>query len=151
MIVDTLGQCDRYAALSPRFAVAFEFLKKLPEDFRPGRHAVDGDNCFALVQSYTTKPMTQAKFEAHRKYIDIQFIEAGRESILWSPLDNLTDTLQPYAAETDIGFYSVPSQWTPIQLHAGQFTILFPEDGHAPCIELNGATEVRKIVLKVRV
>jgi len=150
MITDTLAQCRRYASLSPRFAAAFEFLEKLPADKPDGRYDIDGDNCFALMQTYTTRPLAQAMFEAHRRYIDIQFIQAGRETILWSPLTALTQTTQPYAAEKDIAFFANPPHWMPINLHAGQFTIFFPEDGHAPGIECGGPTEVRKTVLKIR-
>jgi len=150
MIADTLCQIHRYQALSPRFPAAFEFLKKLPADIALGRHEIEGDNCFALVQAYTTKPLAQAKFEAHKKYTDIQFIQAGRETLLWSPLAALTQVTQPYAEEKDVAFFAMPPQVTPVNLRAGEFTIFFPEDGHAPGIECAGMTEVRKIVIKVR-
>lgn len=151
MIADTLAQGSRYLSLSPRFAVAFEFLKNLPADIAPGRHDIDGDNCFALVQSYQTKPHAQAAFEAHRKYTDIQFIQAGRETLLWAPLATLTQVTKPYVEERDVAFFAMPSQVTPVNLQAGEFVIFFPEDGHAPGLECAGATEVRKIVIKVRV
>jgi biofilm protein TabA len=151
MITDTLAQCHRYAALSPRFAAAFKYLEQLPADHAPGRYELDGHGCFALVQSYATKPLAAAKFEAHQQYIDIQFIQSGRESILWSPLAGLTEMLQPYVAEKDIAFYAVPSHVTPINLRAGEFAIFFPSDGHAPGLEYDGAADVRKTVIKVQV
>ena len=150
MIADTLAKYRRYKNLSPRFAAAFEFLAKLPAGQPDGRCDIDGDNCFALVQSYTTKPLAQAKFEAHRQYTDIQFILAGCEALLWSPLAALTQVTEPYAAERDIAFFANPPQWTPVHLAAGQFTIFFPEDGHAPGIESAGPEAVRKVVIKVR-
>ena len=150
MIADTLDQIYRYQTLSPRFPAAFEFLKKLPADIALGRHDIDGDNCYALVQTYSTKPMAQAKFEAHRKYIDIQYLQTGRESLLWSPLSALTQVTQPYVEEKDVAFFATPPQVTPVNLRAGDFAIFFPEDGHAPGMECAGSTEVRKIVIKVR-
>ncbi|MFO1489222.1 MAG: YhcH/YjgK/YiaL family protein [Verrucomicrobiota bacterium] len=149
MITDTLSQCARYHSLSPRFAAAFEFLKHLPPTAAPGRQSLDGDNCFALIQSYTTKPVAEAKFEAHRKYIDIQFIQSGRETLLWAPLAALTETLQPHDPAKDIAFYGTPACVTPIRLEAGGFCIFFPADGHAPMLEHGGRTEVRKVVIKV--
>lgn len=151
MITDRLEQWRRYTSLSPRFAAAFEFLEKLPAGQPDGRRDLDGDNCFALVQSYTTKPAMQALFEAHRRYIDIQFIQAGREIILWSPLAALQQVTQPYVSEKDVVFFANPPQWTPIHLGAGQFAIFFPEDGHAPGIECAGPIEVRKTVIKLLV
>ena len=149
MIADTLSQYRRYTALSPRFAAAFEFLRQLPANQPLGRHDLDGDNCFALVQTYATKPLAEAKFESHRKYIDIQFIQTGSETLLWSPLAALTKITEPYDAEKDIAFYATPPQVTPINLRAGEFTIFFPEDGHAPGMEYNGSAEVRKVVIKI--
>jgi YhcH/YjgK/YiaL family protein len=57
---------------------------------------------------------------------------------------------EPYAAERDIVFFANPPKWTPIHLSAGQFTIFFPEDGHAPGVETGSASEIRKTVIKVR-
>lgn len=151
MIADTLTQWSRYLTLSPRFDAAFQFLKQLPADKPSGRYSLAGDDCFALVQTYATKPLAQAKFEAHRKYIDIQFIQAGCECILWTPLAALTETVQPYEAETDIAFFATPPHVSFIHLRAGDFAIFFPDDGHAPGLEYGGSTEVRKTVVKIRV
>ncbi len=149
MITDTLGLGQRYASLNPRFAAAFEFLQKLPADQPLGRHEIDGDNCFALVQIYTTKPVAQGLFESHERYIDIQFIQAGAETLLWAPRATLKIT-QPYNAEKDVAFYAMPARTTAVNLVAGEFAIFFPEDGHAPGIEYGSATEVRKVVIKIR-
>jgi YhcH/YjgK/YiaL family protein len=151
MIADTLAQARRYLNLSPRFAAAFEFLAQLPANQAEGRCDIDGNNCFALVQGYTTKPLAQAKFEAHRQYTDIQFVQNGRENILWSPLAALTQVSEPYSADRDIAFFANPPQWTPVNLATGHFAIFFPEDGHAPGIESAGPEAVRKVVIKVRV
>jgi biofilm protein TabA len=151
MIADTLAQCHRYTVLSPRFTPAFEFLERLPANQPAGRFEIAGDNCFALVQAYTTRPLAQAKFEAHRRYIDIQFLQSGRETLLWSPLAALPQVVQPYADENDIAFYANPLQPTPVNLRAGDFVVFFPEDGHAPGLECGGPAEVRKVVIKVRV
>jgi biofilm protein TabA len=150
MIADTLEQCRRYTSLSPRFAAAFEFLEKRPANQPTGRYDIDGDNCFAMVQAYTTRPLDQAKFETHRRYIDIQFIQAGRETMLWSPLAALTQVTQPYVAEKDVIFYANPPHVTPINLGAGLFVIFFPTDGHAGGLDCDGQSEVRKVVIKVR-
>ena len=150
MIADTLEQRRRYTGLSPRFAAAFEFLEKLPASQPDGRQDIDGDNCFALVQSYTTRPQAQGTFEAHQRYSDIQFILSGVETMLWAPLATLQVT-QPYRAEKDIALYAMPAQTTPLNLRAGEFAIFFPEDGHAPGLECGGPSAVRKVVIKVRV
>jgi YhcH/YjgK/YiaL family protein len=149
MIAGNLAQSSRYASLSPRFGAAFEFLRNLSADLPLGRHDIDGDDCFALVQAYTTKPLTGAKFEAHRNYIDIQFVQSGRETLLWAPLAGLAET-QAYDSGKDFALFATPAIATPLRLRAGEFTIFYPEDAHAPCLELDGPCEVRKVVIKVR-
>jgi YhcH/YjgK/YiaL family protein len=149
MITDTLAQSHRYTALSPRFAKAFEFLRQLRADHPLGRVDLEGDDCFALVQTYTTKPHAEAKFEAHRKYTDIQFIQSGRETLFWSPLTELKQVTELHDDTRDIAFFATPSRVTAINLHAGEFAIFFPEDGHAPMLEFQGATGVRKVVIKI--
>ena len=151
MISDTLSQRQRYTGLSPRFAAAFEYLVHLPVNHPAGRYEIDGDNIFALVQSYQTQPLSSAKVETHRQYIDIQFIQSGRETMLWSPLDPQMDVTQPYAAVKDVIFYATPPNMTPINFGPGQFVIFFPTDCHAGGLECGGLSEVRKVVMKVRV
>jgi len=150
MIAGTLAQCSRYASLSPRFGAAFDFLRSLSANLPLGRHDIASDDCFALVQAYTTKPLAAAKFEAHRNYVDIQFLQSGRETLLWTPLTGLAET-QAYDSEKDYALFAAPANATPLRLRAGEFTIFYPEDAHAPCLELDGPCEVRKIVVKVRV
>ena len=151
MILDTLAQWPRYQHLAPRLDLAFRFLETLPANQPLGRFELDGDRCFALVQTYTTRPVADGKFETHQQYLDIQFIQAGRETILWAPLATLTHVTQPYAPEKDIAFFANPPDCTPLRLAAGWFAILFPADGHAPCLEWDAPAIVRKVVIKVRV
>ena len=149
MIVDTLAQCSRYAALSPYFIAAFDYLQKLPADQPPGRYDLKGQPGFVLVQSYRTKPVAAPDFEVHRKYIDIQFIQSGFETILWSPLSVLTENVQPYHEGNDIAFFAAPPQSAPISLSAGSFAIFFPTDAHAPGLAWGDPVHVRKVVVKI--
>ena len=95
MILDTLDNAARYESLNSRFAKAFAFLRTVDGTQELGRHDLDGDACFALVQTYESKPIEKAKFEAHRKYIDVQFIHSGRETIVWAPLSSMKEETMP--------------------------------------------------------
>jgi YhcH/YjgK/YiaL family protein len=148
MIMDELTEWRRYAEVLPGLTQAFEFLEKLDATRPDGRYEIDGNRIYCLVQRYRTK--SDNAFEAHRNYVDVQYIVAGRETILWSPLATLTMVTQPYAADRDVGFFATPATSTPLRLSAGQFAILFPADGHAPCLENDGACDVVKAVVKVR-
>ena len=101
MILDTLENSARYESLNSRFTKAFAYLRTGDGTQPLGRFDLDGDHCFALVQTYETKPMEKAKFEAHRKYIDVQFIYSGRETILWAPLAAMQEETMAYNEEKE--------------------------------------------------
>ena len=150
MILDCLPHWRQYAATLPGLDQAFEYLQTLNTDCPTGRYELAGNRIYALVQRYRTKPHAQAALEAHQKYADVQFILAGRETILWAPLAALTTVTQPYDPAKDIGFFATVGGTTPLHLGVGHFAILLPQDGHAPGLEADGVTDVVKVVIKVR-
>ncbi len=151
MIVDNIENGRLYAGVSKRVAKALEVLKDT--DFSnktDGRYDIDGDNIYYLVQRYTTKPIEQGRLEAHKKYIDVQFMAGGGELMGLAPIDNL-ETEEPYNEENDIAFYKAPEQITKINLETGMFCILFPQDAHMPGRQSNGPSNVLKVVVKAKV
>lgn len=78
MISDRIINFEEYISLNKNLKKAFEFLKSADVDkLLDGRYEIDGENVFALVQSYRTKAENEVGWEAHKKYIDIQFIAKG--------------------------------------------------------------------------
>ena len=150
MITDTIGNAASYAKLSPRIATAFEFLQRRDlANLEQGKHLIDGDSVFAMIQEYTTKPREQCFWESHRKFTDVQFIQAGVEAIGWSPIERMK-VIKPYDAEKDLQVLAGDGQI--IELPAGRFAIFMPHDVHMPCLAAtSGAATVRKIVVKVAV
>jgi YhcH/YjgK/YiaL family protein len=100
------------------------------------------------VQQYQTKPLAEGKWESHRKYIDVQYVEEGVERIGWTPVAGLTVT-EPYDEAKDIAFYQGDGDF--VTVPAGSFVILFPDDAHMPGIAVDKPSPVKKVVVKVRV
>lgn len=151
MILDTLKNADKYYKLNGDLKKAFEFLRanKL-EELESGRYEIEKDDVYAMVQAYTTSSDNEVKWEAHKKFIDIQYVIEGTEVIGWMPTDKLT-VKEEYAAEKDITFYNEVERWTKCALNAGEFAIFFPEDGHKPCCSFEKPLPVKKVVVKVRI
>lgn len=148
MIADRLERASRSIPDLPGLHAALEFLARPGTAALPdGRHEIDGDRVFALVQRYPTESRPEPRFEAHRKYIDVQYIAAGEEVVGWAPLERLSVS-EPYEEEKDVCFGSV-SGWTPVLLKSGELAVLFPEDAHAPRLAAGGPAQVVKIVVKV--
>ena len=148
MISDTLAFSKLYESTHARLAAGFDFLRKLPADIADGRHEIDGDRLFALVQSYTTTPAATRKLEHHKKYADIQFLFAGEEILEHAPLDGLAvDT--PYDEAKDYGLVRDPATRSAVILRPGGWVIFFPQDAHKPGCASGAPGAVRKVVIKV--
>ncbi|MCX8035500.1 MAG: YhcH/YjgK/YiaL family protein [Candidatus Sumerlaeia bacterium] len=146
MILEPLENADRYAPLHPAFPAAFEFLRRrdLPL-LAPGRHELDGGRLYVLIEKKPGRGKDAARLESHRRYIDIQYTLAGNEVIGHRPTCTCTRVTEPYNPERDIEFFGdAPEIW--VTLPPGRFTILYPDDAHAP---LAGEGDVHKAVVKV--
>ena len=151
MIVDKIESAGLYSNLSEDIAKALQVLQQLdPAELTDGRHDIDGDRLYLVSQHYETKSFRQGRLEAHRRYIDIQVVVAGRELLGYAPLGDLKVD-RPYDEIKDVVFYKVPEEMSSIVLTPGLFCILFPEDAHMPGCALNGPSGVHKVVAKVRI
>jgi len=127
-------------------AIAFLKNQNLLE-LKDGKYQISGDEVYANVQTYKTR--TEGDFEAHRNYIDLQYIVSGREKIGVSKLNDCVAVL-PYDNQNDIEFYS-SGKFDYFELSEGEFLILMPEDAHQPSMAVDAPDTVKKIVFKIRV
>lgn len=148
MILDTLANADHYAALHPLFARAFEFLRGTDlHALPPGKHSVQGEQLFAIVEACTGRTRAEAKLECHRRYIDIQLVLEGVDEMGWKPLGECVDPVTAYDAARDIRFFNdAPASW--IATPPGAYCIFFPDDAHAPLVS---AGMIRKVVMKIAI
>lgn len=148
MILDRLEQRGRYAALLPGVAEAMRFLADHdPLTLEIGRHDLQGDRLYALVQCYVGKTDDQVVWESHRRYIDVQYVARGCERMGWCPLAPELTLTQPYDAQKDVIFYHTTGRF--FEVAAGDFAVFFPSDVHAPGLRAADATEILKVVVKV--
>jgi YhcH/YjgK/YiaL family protein len=152
MILDRLENAALYRNLSANIAKALEYLAKTNfAELSIGRHAIDGDAVFAIVQRYDPKPTADAQWEAHRKYLDVQFVAQGVERMGYAPLCDDLKIRQAYDSEKDLMFYETAGDL--FELRAGSFALLFPTDVHAPCLAhetTRPGDQVLKVVVKCR-
>ncbi len=147
MILDNILNCKKYETLNKNFEKAFKFLKR--EDLGSltvGKYEIDGESVFAMVQEYETKDLENVKYEAHKKYIDIQYLVDGTENMGYDLIDKL-EVSSPYSEETD--FMLLTGKPRLILFNEGEFFILFPEDAHMPGIFVKEKNKVKKVVVKV--
>ena len=146
MILDTLQNYQLYSAINNRIAKGFDFLCNSDLDAIPsGKHDIEGDTIFALVQEYQTKPLEDCKLESHKKYIDIQYVIRGEEMMGVTTQNN--QKIIEVNEEKDYTFYE--GNTSLVLVSKGMFTIFFPDDLHQPCVQIESAAEVKKVVIKV--
>lgn len=148
MVYDKIDNYALYAGISEGIRLGLEFLSKADAGLECGVHEIS-PSVKAIVSEYESKAVNENGYEAHRAYIDIQYLLSGKETICSLPLEYLKET-KPYSAEKDAAFYEecgvVGQRMT---VGNGYFAIYFPQDGHMPGLSLNGAEKVKKVVVKV--
>jgi YhcH/YjgK/YiaL family protein len=149
MILDELRNASLYRSISPRMAQALDFLRGT--DFAglpPGKHPVDGENVFALVFHNETKPKQGAFWEAHRRYMDVQYLFEGAERMGRADFRTLKPCAE-YDAEKD--FLKLKGKGDFFTVPAGTFVVFWPHDAHMPGLAVQEPKPVKKVVVKVLV
>lgn len=148
MIIDKIKNINLYKGLQARLDIAFDYIKNNDLTILDsGRHEVDGDNIFLLMNKYETRLDKAIVLEAHRKYVDFQYILEGEEVIEYNPYNNTTIS-QEYDKENDYIFYQAQNTIKLI-FKAGMFAIFYPEDLHMPGVISKKKSKVKKVVIKV--
>lgn len=148
MILDSLKNSALYENVNPRMKKAFALIASTDwTKMEPGIHELDGKDIYVNVMERELKQKSDAKLEVHNEYIDIQVLVTGKEETFgWSERKDLRQPQGAFNAEKDIQFFEDEPQ-TYYTMRPGQFSVLFPEDGHAPMV---GEGVVRKVIVKVR-
>lgn len=160
MIADSIRNKDLYAGISPRLALALDYVEKQTSaGFTEQTVDLDGRQVYAMYQSYVTVSTEGRQYEAHRRYIDVQYIVEGEEVIHAADLAGMTE-MSGYDAEKDVQWFIPEAAGTNggkagttnlIHLKAGQFGVFFPQDAHMPKLAAGTPGAVKKIVVKVAV
>ncbi len=155
MIVGNIQEIDSDFIHYPEHVrKALDFLRA--QDFSKmadGRYPIEGEHSFALLQRYTTRPVEECRPEAHRKYVDIQYLVEGEECLGWCPVSPDLVVSEAYDGQKDVEFYQKLVPDSSIVLSQGLFAVLFPLDVHRPCVSLNDQkpSAVTKVVVKIEV
>src|SRR5688572_1289794 len=111
MILDNLNNSDHYRNLHPRIAAAFDWLKNTDLAALPlGKSMIDGERLLALVQEYTPKEPELLKYEAHRRYWDVQVVVSGIERMGWAHLSQMMVS-EPHDEGRDVAFFRGAGQF----------------------------------------
>ena len=124
-----------------------EAWKTLPA----GRYEIS-DGVYAMVQEYTSKRVTDGRFENHHDYADIQMVISGKEMMYATQDPLIAGKGDGYQPDNDIEFFGgYSAKASSVFMEPGLVCILLPEDYHMPCMEAEKPEAIRKLVIKVHV
>lgn len=147
MIIDHLKNASQYAGTNKRLAAALGYLQSTDLDsVPPGRYEIDGSDVFAIIQEYESKPKEKGYWEAHRQYIDVQYVARGAELMGYAHLDRL----RPGEYDASRDFLPLEGEGDFFEVREGTFVILSSQDAHMPGIAVTLPRSVKKVVVKVR-
>jgi biofilm protein TabA len=113
----------------------------------PGRYELDGERLFAIVQQMDTGE--NLRFEAHARYLDVQYLISGEEKISFLPKNSPATLLEDLLEQKDLAFYQCEQTPTELVLHPGMFAVFAPGELHRPGIAVGASQPVKKIVVKM--
>lgn len=141
---------EKYDYLAPKFRAAYKWLAETDlAAVADGKYPILGDEVVADVQSYTTQPESERRFETHDQHFDIQYMAEGEEFFGVCSRDGLK--LLESKPERDAEFWSSPEKFSMVLLKKGDFIVVASEDAHKPRCAAGSPAKVRKVVVKVRV
>ena len=147
MIIDNVAERAKYYSVNPRFESAFAFIEKaVKENLPAGKYIIEDNALFASVQEYETKDEEKCRFEAHRKYIDIQYIVIGEEIMESMKITGATPSTE---YRDDVQFFEKSQVLASGVVSQGEYAIFFPSDVHRSGIFAKSPATVKKIVVKV--
>ncbi len=150
MIIDNIQNASLYFGMSERIKAALQYLQQNDFDnMDVGTYEIDGLNIYTMIQKYKGKPIEKGVWEAHKKYIDLQYIYKGTEKLGYAFTEDLTVKVH-YEEDRDRAYLEGNGSF--LLAKQGTFAVFFPEDAHMPCLIADDPNEnIVKIVVKIAV
>ena len=149
MIYDQLSNVERYRGLYKGLDVLIDGLGEHdPAQLPVGRNDICGDKVYANVMEPTTRPLSEAHYETHHRYMDLQIDVEGREAFKVS--QGATTEVQAYDEGDDYELCDAGGS-VDGNLDEGRFAIFVIGEPHMPTLQFpgDGAKQVRKICFKI--
>ena len=153
MFAGNLENLGRLNYLAPKLKEILLYLKDNDlTNTEPRTIELQGRDLFINIELNDMASKEKRKPEAHKKYLDIQLVLEGCESIRVAVTNKDNKILHEYNSEKDIMFFEDAKNENMIDLFPGDFVILFPEDIHRPRCFVKGSNSgsSKKAIVKMK-
>jgi len=136
---------------NPYYLAALEYVKTHDlKSLSVGRHEIDGDKLWLNIFDAVQKPLSQARFEVHDAYIDLQIPLSKAESFGVKPRAACTKPSGEMDPVNDIMFFDDEVKASDlVTVQPGEMIVFEPDTAHAPNLG-DGGNEI-KAVFKIKV
>lgn len=131
-----------------KWKLGLEWIHKNATTASDGIYEIEGESFFAKVLTYETKPRTEAFFESHLEFIDLQMCVYGDELIDIIP-SGIAEDHTPDHRGDDLVIHPALAGYSTLKLAGDAAAIFFPGDIHRPQIQINKPSTLKKVVLKI--
>lgn len=136
-----------YTKDNPYYKKAVEFINDgRLKDLPVGTHTIDGDNLWVNIVETSLKPVSEARLEAHDRYIDLQ-VPLSQGETFGVKKRSECGAERDANKDNDIVFFDDSITET-VSVKAGESIIFAPDTAHAPLI---GEGPIRKAIFKIKV
>lgn len=153
MIFDKIENLSRYRLLNKKFNKIIEFISERDlNDIEDGKYIIEEENLYVNIETYNTKKEKEGKLEAHRKYIDLQYIIKGQERFAICDIKDVERIIEEYNSERDIIFFDSNAKQF-IEARSGEFLIFDENCAHMPQLRIKDdiSDKVKKAVFKIKI
>ncbi len=146
MIIDNVNNASTYH-FNDGVKKAIEFCKNA-KGKEAGRYDIT-DSIYCFIQKYDSAPIENCNNEAHRKYIDLQYVVEGKETMGFCNIDLCQPTMEYNDTDDFQLFKNCPMGY--LGFDEGDFAFFFPQDVHMPRGEFEKSMAITKVVVKIPV
>jgi YhcH/YjgK/YiaL family protein len=93
--------------------------------------------------NFSTRPAMSKKAEIHEKYIDIQILLDGEETIYYGIVDSAREC-GIWHKDEDYQLYATIDGQQQVELKTGMFAIFFPGEPYKPGVQGAQSAEIKK-------
>ena len=145
--IDVSEFYNQYQKRPDLWSLVFDFLKENLVSKPIGTYVLKENELKAIVSEYETKTPEVAKWESHRKYIDLQYVISGKETMGLLPFDKAVFQ-EEYQPDKDLIFFG-EQEGTFFTATPESYYLFFPKDVHRPGLRINRPEMVKKLVIKI--
>lgn len=149
MIADKIVNLQRYTHV-PGVQTVIDYLNSTDLSLvENGKYELSEDVIVKVMEYVTHEEPDEVLLEAHREYLDLQYVHSGNEQFLFQAIE-LGDEAVPYDKKKDVEFFTA-QYYSSIALTSGDFVIVFPNDLHVGNVNADGEESVKKFVFKLKI